>query len=166
MNGRKPQRTYQGGNYQGEKGRFDKGECHDAVGGEIVAPGGTGKQIGVLWRIATLAPRRGFKGCASNMACRPGSPVSTAPDRVTSFLLSISWIKGDIRQVECQTHSGTWIAFARGMTMICAWCHPGKRYNAQATPRHAYSHGICEWHKRLMLARMRANIRISAKNAK
>jgi hypothetical protein len=44
---------------------------------------------------------------------------------------------------------------------ICAWCYPGKRYLAQPTLRHAYSHGICPWHKRLMLAKLRISTDIN-----
>ena len=37
-------------------------------------------------------------------------------------------------------------------TGICSWCHPhSPKYMAQRVVKHAASHGICSWHRKLWL---------------
>jgi len=47
------------------------------------------------------------------------------------------------------------------VTKICAWCYPNKHYLAQHVLKHAYSHGVCSWHKRFMLAKLRISTDIN-----
>jgi hypothetical protein len=42
--------------------------------------------------------------------------------------------------------------------LVCAWCNVGKpQHYAQTVIRHAQSHGVCDWHKRFLLASMKAS---------
>lgn len=40
---------------------------------------------------------------------------------------------------------------------ICSWCDRNKRYQyyAQSTLRHAVSHGVCLWHKKIFLFKLK-----------
>ncbi len=48
----------------------------------------------------------------------------------------------------------------------CAWCYPNMQFAAQRTIRHAWSHSVCPWHKRLIIFQSKKLAGIGPNHAK